>query len=70
MGQKRTHAETKDGFKKPSPDKNRMSAKNDRKHGARNDKKDTRKDGDAKKPRSQLVRLIKRRKTHHDANFA
>jgi ribosome biogenesis protein MAK21 len=62
MGKKRTHAETKDGFTKPSPDKNRVSAKNDRKDGARNDKKDKRNDGDAKKPRSQLVRIIKRRK--------
>jgi ribosome biogenesis protein MAK21 len=47
MGKKRTHAETKDGFTKPFPDKNRMSAKND--------KKDKRKDGGKEKSRSQLV---------------
>lgn len=54
MGKKRTHAETKDGFTKPSPDKSRMSAKND--------KKDKRKDGDDKKSRSQLVRIIVRKR--------
>jgi ribosome biogenesis protein MAK21 len=62
MGKKRTHAETKDGFTKPSPDKSRMSAKNDKKDGARNDKKDKRKDGDDKKSRSQLVRIILRKR--------
>ncbi|CAN9145420.1 unnamed protein product [Alternaria alternata] len=55
MGKKRTHAETKDGFTKPSPDKSRMSAKNGTKDGARNDKKDQRKDGESKKLRSQLL---------------
>ncbi|RYN83891.1 Ribosome biogenesis protein [Alternaria alternata] len=55
MGKKRTHAETKDGFTKPSPDKSRMSAKNGTKDGARNDKKDQRKDGEGKKSRSQLL---------------
>jgi len=48
MGKKRTHAETKDGFTKPSSDKNRLSAKNDKKH-------DKRKDGDGKKSQPQLV---------------
>ncbi|CAO2650333.1 Nn.00g016250.m01.CDS01 [Neocucurbitaria sp. VM-36] len=47
MGKKRTHAETKDGFTKPPPDKNRLSVKNDR--------KDKRKNGDVQKPRSQLL---------------
>jgi ribosome biogenesis protein MAK21 len=50
MGKKRTHAETKDGFTKPSPEKNRMSAKNDK-----NGKNDKRKDGEKGKPRLQLV---------------
>lgn len=59
MGKKRTHAETKDGFTKPSPDKSRMSAKNGTKDGARNDKKDQRKDGESKKSRSQLVRITR-----------
>ncbi|USP74532.1 Ribosome biogenesis protein NOC1 [Curvularia clavata] len=31
MGKKRTHAETKDGFAKPSPDKSRVSAKDQKK---------------------------------------
>ncbi|KAF1831488.1 CBF-domain-containing protein [Decorospora gaudefroyi] len=47
MGKKRTHAETKDGFTKPSPDKNRVSAKHE--------KKDKRKNGEEKKSRSQLL---------------
>ncbi|KAJ4367667.1 RNA-binding ribosome biosynthesis protein mak21 [Neocucurbitaria cava] len=47
MGKKRTHAETKDGFTKPPPDKNRLSVKND--------KKDKRKNGEVQKPRSQLL---------------
>ncbi|KAK1915535.1 hypothetical protein P3342_003345 [Pyrenophora teres f. teres] len=47
MGKKRTHAETKDGFTKPSPDKNRVSAKGD--------KKDKRKPVEEKKARSQLL---------------
>jgi ribosome biogenesis protein MAK21 len=47
MGKKRTHAETKDGFTKPSADKNRMNANNE--------KKDKRKDGEKGKPRLQLV---------------
>jgi ribosome biogenesis protein MAK21 len=47
MGKKRTHAETKDGFTKPAPDKSRMSAQHD--------KKDKRKSGAKEKPRSQLV---------------
>ncbi|OAL50617.1 CBF-domain-containing protein [Pyrenochaeta sp. DS3sAY3a] len=47
MGKKRTHAETKDGFTKPPPDKNRMSVKNDR--------KDKRKSGDGHAARAQLL---------------
>jgi ribosome biogenesis protein MAK21 len=47
MGKKRTHAETKDGATKPAPDKNRMSAKND--------KKDKREDGKKGSKRAQLV---------------
>ncbi|KNG48697.1 ccaat enhancer-binding protein zeta [Stemphylium lycopersici] len=48
MGKKRTHAETKDGFTKPSSDKKRLSAKNDKKH-------DKRKDGDGSKSQPQLL---------------
>lgn len=47
MGKKRTHAETKDGFTKPSPDKHRVSAKNE--------KKDQRKNTDGKKAQAQLL---------------
>jgi len=46
MGKKRTHDETKDGFAKPSPDKNRT--------GVKADKKDRRKNGEHK-ARSALV---------------
>jgi ribosome biogenesis protein MAK21 len=46
MGKKRTHAETKDGLAKPSPDTNRTSV--------RSDKKDKRKNGEHK-ARSALV---------------
>ncbi|KAF2833169.1 CBF-domain-containing protein [Ophiobolus disseminans] len=42
MGKKRTHAETKDGFTKPSPEKNRTGVKSDRKD------KDKRKNGEHK----------------------
>jgi len=49
MGKKRTHAETKDGFAKPSPAKSRLSAKPD--------KKDQRKNGETKHPKSALVRV-------------
>ncbi|KAJ8110584.1 hypothetical protein OPT61_g6613 [Boeremia exigua] len=45
MGKKRTHAETKDGFTKPSPGQDRV----------KNDKKDARKGGDAGKKRSALI---------------
>jgi ribosome biogenesis protein MAK21 len=46
MGKKRTHAETKDGFAKPPPDKNRT--------GVKSDKKDKRASGESKK-QSALV---------------
>ncbi|XPS97769.1 RNA-binding ribosome biosynthesis protein mak21 [Ascochyta lentis] len=45
MGKKRTHAETKDGFTKPPSGQDRV----------KNDKKDTRKGGDAGKKRSALI---------------
>lgn len=45
MGKKRTHAETKDGFTKPPPGKDRV----------KHDKKDARKGGDGGKKRSTLV---------------
>jgi ribosome biogenesis protein MAK21 len=51
MGKKRSHAETKDGFAKPSPDKNRLSAKHDQ--------KDKRKNGETKHPKSALVRVAR-----------
>lgn len=47
MGKKRTHAETKDGFTKPPPDKNRVSVKNDR--------KEKRKNGEVQTSRAQLL---------------
>lgn len=47
MGKKRTHAETKDGFTKPSPDKGRVNAKHD--------KKDKRKNGETIQQRSAPV---------------
>lgn len=47
MGKKRTHAETKDGFTKPSGDKSRAGGKNDR--------RDPHKYGDVQKSRSQLL---------------
>jgi ribosome biogenesis protein MAK21 len=47
MGKKRTHAETKDGFAKPSPDHARLSAKHDTKD---------RKDRQEKRKKSALVR--------------
>ncbi|KAL6706480.1 RNA-binding ribosome biosynthesis protein mak21 [Coniothyrium glycines] len=47
MGKKRTHAETKDGFTKPPPDKNRT--------GLKYDKFDKRKAGEVGKARSQLL---------------
>ena len=47
MGKKRTHAETKDGFTKPPPDKGRVVA--------HQDKKDKRKNGEEKRPKAALV---------------
>jgi hypothetical protein len=47
MGKKRSHAETKDGFSKPSRDKDRM---NDKKAG------DKKKNGESGKKGSNLVR--------------
>jgi hypothetical protein len=43
MGKKRTLAETKDGFPKPSPDKDRMTARKDKK-----ERKDKKKNGEVK----------------------
>jgi ribosome biogenesis protein MAK21 len=48
MGKKRTHAETKDGFSKPSPGHDRMK-------GGASDRHDRRKPADAGKMRSALV---------------
>ncbi|KAF2240524.1 CBF-domain-containing protein [Trematosphaeria pertusa] len=47
MGKKRTHAETKDGFTKPPPDKGRLSSKND--------KKDPRWNGERKEHKPALL---------------
>jgi ribosome biogenesis protein MAK21 len=47
MGKKRTRAETKDGFTKPPPDKDRMIHKKEN--------RDKRKNGETKKPRATLV---------------
>jgi ribosome biogenesis protein MAK21 len=55
MGKKRTHAETKDGFTKPPPDKSRLSAKHD--------KKDKRKNGETRSHKNALVRVAHR---NHD----
>lgn len=46
MGKKRTHAETKDGFTKPPPDKDRMSAAK---------QKEKRKNGEDRRPKAALV---------------
>jgi ribosome biogenesis protein MAK21 len=51
MGKKRTHAETKDGPARPAPDKSRVSATHD--------KKDARKNGEAKS-RLNLVSFERR----------
>lgn len=59
MGKKRTHAETKDGFTKPPPDKNRAGVKNDR--------RDHRKSGDTQKTRAQL--LVKPQPEWHTAEL-
>ena len=53
MGTKRTHAETKDGFTKPSPAKGGLNGKQE-KH---KDKKDKRKNGEEKRDAPGLVRL-------------
>ncbi|PSN59746.1 CBF-domain-containing protein [Corynespora cassiicola Philippines] len=46
MGKKRTHAETKDGFTKPPPDKDRMSAAK---------QKEKRKNGEDRRPKAALL---------------
>jgi ribosome biogenesis protein MAK21 len=68
MGKKRTHAETKDGFAKPSPDHARLSAKHDnkdRRDKNRPGKQDKRTNGAPKHPKSALVRG-----RAHDARLA
>ncbi|KAF2105850.1 CBF/Mak21 family-domain-containing protein [Lophiotrema nucula] len=49
MGKKRTHAETKDGFTKPPPDKDRMSHRKEHKD------KDKRKNGEVKAQKPALL---------------
>ena len=50
MGKKRTHAETKDGPSRPAPDKSRVSATHD--------KKDARKNGEAKSRLNLVSRTV------------
>jgi ribosome biogenesis protein MAK21 len=53
MGKKRSHAETKDGFQKPSPDQPWVTA-NSGKKDKKKDKKD-RRNGDVAKQKPNLV---------------
>jgi ribosome biogenesis protein MAK21 len=54
MGKKRTHAETRDGFTKPSPDKNRIA-----KHDRKDKDKDRRKNGDLKQKAALVCRKMR-----------
>ena len=57
MGKKRSHAETRDGFTKPSPDGRRLSASTPVKDRKDKDKKDKRRNGEVAHRPSLVCRI-------------